>query len=229
MSIDSFKDAPSLQHLVRMIGPTAADTAKAILAPKPTIRVFEANHYVKAMLSGMAPKQATANAANDPRPEIRKTALEVIPLIAEYMSEHDFRWFKPIPPIVHQVSPSVRIPIKPLGIARVGEKVVILWPQLWKTISLTPDQFNIFSSYMKYGVLDKFPDYQDFHWLEMSVPKGKKERELRVRTIDAAQILEPEHLLKVEAKIEEALAVVARAPQPQRPKKPKDPQQDSFI
>ena len=229
MSTDNLKDAPSLQHLVRMIRPTVAATANAILAPKPKIRVFEANHYVRAVFAGMSPAQALSNAEKDPRPTIRKTALEVVPLIEQYLSENDVRWFKPIPPVTHQISPSVRIPIKPLGIARVGDKVVVLWPQLWKTISLSPEQFNIFASYMKYGLLDKFPDYHDFHWLEMSVPKGKKLRELRVRTVDAAQLLEHSQLRDVEQKIEDALMIADGVPKADRQKKPKDPQQDSFL
>lgn len=228
MLTDQFKDAPSLQHLVRMIRQTPAGTAKAIMAPKPKIRVFEANHYVKAVLSGMAPEQALANAANDPRPTISKTALEVIPLIAEYMSDHDFGWFKPIPPITHQISPSIRVPIKPLGIARVDGKVVVVWPQLWKTISLSPEQYSIFASYMQYGVLDKFPDYHDFHWLELSVPNGKKQRELRVRSLEAAQLLEPAQMIAVEQNIEAALKIVAAMPTPERPKKPKNPDQPGF-
>ena len=229
MSTDKLKNAPSLQHLVRMIRPTAAEIAREIVAPKPTIRVFDANRYVRAVFSGMSPEQAMANAANDSNPHARKTALEVIPLIAQYLKENDVRWFRPISPILHQVSPSVRIPIKPLGIARVGDKIVVLWPQLWKTISLTPDQYNLFASYMKYGVLEKFPDYDDFHWLEMSVPKGQKHRELRVRTVDAAQIYDRSLMSGVEAKIEEALIIAAGLPKHERPKKPKPPEQDSFL
>ncbi|MEM9669595.1 MAG: hypothetical protein AAF950_11780 [Pseudomonadota bacterium] len=230
MSTEKFKNAPSLQHLVRMIRPTAVKTANAILAPKPRKNIWKARDYVFAVLSGMSPEQAIANAMSDSRTDIRKTALETIPLIEQYFIDHDFGWFRRIDPIVHQVSPSVSIPIKPMGVAKVDGKIVILWPQLWKTISLTPEQFNIIASYLKLGILDKFPDYEDFHWLEMSVPKGKKERELRVRTIETAQLLAPEELRRIEKVIEEALLIASKAPtKPEKPAKPKDPDQGFLL
>lgn len=211
MSTNKLMTSPSLQHLVKNIGPSPTDTAANILKPIRTVRVIEANNYVRARLNGMAPEKVFEAASKDPRPAIRKTACEVLPLIEQYLLDFETGWFKPLPPVFHQISPSVQIPIKPLGIMKVDGQPVVIWPQLWKLTSLTAEQFNIFASYLKYGLLDKFPDYEDFHWLEMSVPKGRKSRELRVRSLETASILSKEELLLIEENLEQALILVAEA------------------
>jgi len=230
MSTSGISKTPSLQHLAKLYGATPAQTAERILrlqANRPP-RTFEARHYLQKRLKGMPYEAVLSQAALDKREPVKNAALETLPLLEEYLDQHDLRWFRPMEEVLYEVAPGLLIPMRCLGFASVDGSIKALWPQMWKTETLTPSQFNFWATVFKRAVPDRFPDIEGFDWLEMSRPKGKKERELRVRTEEAAHYLSDQELRDLREHLEVALKIVAEAPRRKKPKPKRDPRQGRF-
>ncbi|MEM6626325.1 MAG: hypothetical protein AAF719_06440 [Pseudomonadota bacterium] len=159
---------------------------------------------------------------------MRKAALETLPLVRHYTQLHQVKWFRPIRPIPIVLSRNLKVTLKPIGVANVDGKSLILAGQVWKNLSLSPFEFRLWASMLKVGVLDNNPDLEGFHWLEMSAPKVGAERELSVRSIEAVDLLGDDEFRLVINNIEQAMKIVADVPKQKRDKRP-DPKQGNFF
>lgn len=229
MYSDEVKASPSLQHLAAHVGSSADVIAKNILATDPRFlpKTFKARKYASFLLSGQSAELAKSQAAFEPRVDVRKAALEMIPLIEDYMSEHSVRWFKKdIGEYFFQVTPTLIIPIKPLGIAYVDGCCRLIWPQHWKTKTLDPLQYQFWATIIKRAILDTDPDIEGFHWIEMSATdKRRQVRELRVRDEAAVDYLDDAKMLEIADDLERGLELVRQAPRPKPEPKKRPPDQ----
>lgn len=232
MPIRSPLNAPSLQHLVRVIDVNSAQkTAENICTLRDaqlSIRTFEARLYVGLVLSGERPLDWIIAQANQIRDEhLRRAALEVIPLAVQLKNEYGIEWFRPIGKQTVRLSERVTVPINPLGVVGVGGKIYLLWVQVWKNETLTADQFNLACSILQRKIISHDPQLVDLLWVEMSAPNGV-ERELQVRTLDAARRHSDEELIQVFDLVDVAIEIADLVPRKRR-RKGTDPKQRDFF
>ena len=226
MSARSPSNAPSLQHLVAVLDPTSPDrTAKAIIRLRDggggTVRVFEAREYVGLSVSGEYDRcWIERQAQRIPNVHLRATALECIPLAYDLKEQLGIRWFRKIEPQVLPFTQSVNIPINPLGVVGTDEKTYVLWPQVWKRKTLTAPQFNLACGIMKRRLINTNPDFDDLAWAEMSAPGGGN-RELQLRTLEAASLPSDEEMRTAAETLDAAMMIANAVPRKGRPQRPK--------
>jgi hypothetical protein len=197
----------------------------------PTIRTFEAREYHRSRLKGMSLEQVRRQALLHRRSEVCATALETLPLLEEYISYSGLTWYRDVGEYLYPVAPDLMLPLKGLGLIGANGKRKLLCLQLWKGTSLSAFQFNVWASFFSAAVLERDPDIDDFDWLEMSIPKGCAERELRVRSLDSARLLSKSELKDLHDHLTAAMLIVANTPKsaPERKRKSASPNQRSFF
>lgn len=222
--------APSAAHLCRLIGKSPEETAKLIIdfrSKKIPFRTWPAVSYLRARLNGADADFLASQANKDSNKHAGKAASETLPLVSEYMEQHPFDWFQPLNPVKLVLTPTLQVPLKPIGMVGAKGEARLLAGQVWKHISLNPHSFRLWMTMLKVGFLDNNPDIDSVHWLEMSAPKKGAKRELNVRTIDAVGFYSDTEFSEYIRNIDAAMAIVDSVKKPSRPKKP-DPKQQSF-
>ncbi|MEM6912559.1 MAG: hypothetical protein AAF511_01135, partial [Pseudomonadota bacterium] len=226
--VDDILKAPTLQHAVKRIGESPLETAENILSAEQTkfaIATWRVRDFIEYALKYFtnvgtdgtvqqrareAIESALANARQNSNKHIRKAAEEILPLIERLIVEHDLRWFQPCGSIEIRLSKRVKTRANPLGIARFGDEVVVLWPQTWKRDSLIAFQFNLLITILHRKFIDERPEISGVMWVELSAPTASNERELSVRTSEAAAQLSTDDLDKVSADLEKALLLIEK-------------------
>jgi hypothetical protein len=233
MSIKTPTNTPSLQHLASVLDINSPEkTAQRIIHLRdsgPTIKTFEARKYVGLVLSGEHDTswiERQARLISDHF--LRQAALEIIPLASQLKAEHGISWFRPAEPQKILFTRSVSVPINPLGYAGCSGKICVVWPQIWKTKTLTADQFNIVCSVLYHKLICQDHDLSDLLWAEMSAV-ASTERVLTVRTLEAARIFDQRDLAEIGKILDASMAIVASTPRKKRTttRRP-DPNQGSF-
>ncbi|MBF18127.1 MAG: hypothetical protein CME88_07090 [Hirschia sp.] len=232
--IDGISKAPSAAHLCRLVRDTAEGTAKAILKfqeAKPQISTHSALEYVTRYFDGVD-YDFLMNQTHHVRNNIpmAKAAREILPLAQLYKSEFPMNWFKPSKKAIVPLSQKLLVPIQPMGVAGTPNGPMVIAGQSWKTISLGPFEFKLWASILKLGVLDNDPDLSDFHWLDMTSPASREDRELSIRSAESVGFFDDNELSEIISNIEAAMMIVANTPRKKREKKrPQNPNQGSFF
>ncbi|MEO0551484.1 MAG: hypothetical protein AAFZ91_16320 [Pseudomonadota bacterium] len=223
--------APTAAHLCKLVGKTPEETAKLIIEFRSqtfTVQTWRAVDYLQRRLSGENAEFLISQANKDPRTAVGKAALETLPLINHYIEQHPYKKFYALSPSKLVLTPTLQVPLKPLGMVVNDEGAMILSGQVWKNISLNSHAFRLWATMLKFGVLDNDPDLDDFHWLEMSAPRKGGQRELNVRTLDAVGFYSEEEFSGYIRNIDAAMAIVDKAKKSKRQRK-SDPKQGNFF
>ncbi|MHA6289063.1 hypothetical protein [Maricaulis sp. CAU 1757] len=233
MSTESIKKSPSLQHLAAHVGQSAEVIAKNIASVDPRFlpKTFGARNYVSFILSGQSVENALNQAMLEKRDDLRKAATEIIPLADQYRNESRIKWFRPWKSeLYYHATPTLVIPVKPLGLASVDGRCRLIWPQHWKTKTLSPFQFRFWATVIHKAVIAVDPDVDGFHWLEMSATDSQRTtRELRVRDESTAELLSDQVMAEVAQNLEQAIEILRSMPKPKwTPKRPPDDQPGLF-
>lgn len=222
--------APTAAHLCKLVGKSPEETAKLIIEFRSksfSVQTWPAVSYLQRRLGGTDAEFLKSQASQDSRTAVGNAALETLPLIDQYMEQHPFKKFHALSPTKLVLTPTLQVPLKPLGMVVNDEGAMILAGQVWKNISLNSHAFRLWATMLKFGVLDNDPDLDDFHWLEMSAPRKGGERELNVRALDAVGFYSHEEFSGYIKNIDAAMAIVDQAKKPARPRK-SDPKQGGF-
>ncbi len=183
-----FKNTPTLQHAVYLIGPTVEDTAENIRRLRraaPPYRLDIARRLLAAIFQGQTVDWALRQAETIRDEALRKATKEILICVETYLSSVTVKWFRPVATFPYPIGRGLAIPVNPLGMISDGEKIRLLWAQMWRTRTLNPEQFNIHGAVLERAVFAIETDITELEWMEMSVPAGAKERELRLRGRDA--------------------------------------------
>lgn len=214
----SFGRTPSLQHVAVLIGhdvTSTADNIRKLKRSRPRYRLDAARTLIASILSGQSFEWAYRQANTIKDEALKQSTKEILDCLKLYLTSIKVQWFRPITTLPYPIGRGLAIPINPTGIISDGEKIRLLWPQIWKTLTLNPMQFNIFGSVIERRVFAIEPEITELEWLEMSAPAGAQERELRLRNRDAYSPLTNEELGLVLDRLAEAVEIVnGEAPEP---------------
>lgn len=227
-----FKNTPTLQHAVYLIGPTVEDTAENIrrlrrstppyrldVARQLIARVFQLRADDRPEVQRDAVDWAKRQAETIPDPALRKATKEILACVETYLDSVTVRWFRPVATFPYPIGRGLAIPVNPLGMISDGEKIRLLWAQMWRTRTLNPDQFNIHGAVLERAVFAIETDITELEWMEMSIPAGAKERELRLRGRDAYALMDDANLAAALDRLATAVQIVnSEAVEPSRRK-----------
>lgn len=223
MSINEIQKAPSALHLAYNLGNSAIETANNVMRLKdarppsitPSIRT-----YAEPLLTGRMTLEALeAQAKLIKREVVRKSVLEVLPLLQEFSEMHEITWFKKAPKYPFRITKGIDVPVQPLGFGLVDGKVQAVFSPFWKNIWHSRNQFRTAITLIQRGYIDQMDgDIEGFLWLETTQTIKSKGRELAVRDHAAAdQLTELEYYGMVQNLID-AIAIVKTKWTPKRNK-----------
>jgi hypothetical protein len=222
----SFNRTPTLQHASYLIGPDVPTTANNIHRLRkgaPPYRLAVARQLIVAVLKGQSFEWAKRQADTIADEALRRATKEILFCLKQYLTSVRVSWFRTIETFPYPIGRGLVIPINPLGMISDGEKIRLLWPQLWRTRTLNPMQFNVFGGVLERAVYAVEPDITELEWMEMSVPAGAADRELRLRGRDAYAPISDEELAATLDRLAEAVEIVnGEPPAPGRKRSSRD-------
>ena len=221
---------PSAAHLCRLVGRSAEETAKRIIAFQDAdlnIRTWPAVEYLRQFLSGGDIDFLVGQAALHKNKHMGRAAIECLPLLQQYKRDHEVSWFNPLGPTKIVLSQNLTVPLKPIGQAGVDGQIILLAGQVWKNQSLDAFSFQLWRSIAQM-YLDSQLDAAGFHWLEMSAPYKGADREMVLRTHDTVDPFTELEMAAVINNVEQAMEIVRSVPPKKWEKKP-DPKQGTLF
>lgn len=231
MSSRNLNNTPSAIHLSGLLQPTSADTAKAIIDMRDRDLISlhqDLKKWIKAALSNADSKLLSRAASSLPcetvrQKRVKNAVIEILPLLAEFMTTHDVKWFKPIhKKRVFEFTRSATVPIAPIGYGLIDGSVKLVFSPTWKYRDLTPQQFRIWATLVHIGWLNTDPDLEGFTYINMSTSPSQDARVLSVRDeSDAVDLLTPLELSWVRRTVDDAMIVVGKTERKKKTRKTK--------
>lgn len=207
----TFGRTPSLQHAAYLIGhdiPTTVENIRRLRRSAPPYRLDLARQLIVAVLKGQAHDWAVKQAEAHRDEDVKRATLEILACLQDYLASVKVAWFRPVATFPYPIGRGLFIPINPLGMISDGEKIRLLWPQIWRSRTLNPMQFNVFGAVLERAVFAIETDITELEWMEMSVPAGAKKRELRLRGREAYAPLADADLVANLDRLAEAVEIV---------------------
>ncbi len=226
------RNAPSLLHAVALVGPNHAETVRNIRnmergAPpalyKASTQIVVAT--IKRIAGGTSNKEAfdwaKGQAKALQKAKVRDCAIEVLAFLKPFLLNIKPKWFRPIDVEYFQAGADLQIPVKVTGLLRLEDKAVILAVNFWKK-PLETEQLRAAISILKDRIeLREELQGADLHFLDISVPLGKKQREYRNLSWSQISPLSDADLQVFANRLCRAWLECQANPEPKKPSKPK--------
>lgn len=218
------RGAPSLIHAVALVENSVAKTEKQI---RKLMRAFPpklydlASQLVRAVLAGQEYSWAIAQAEKHSDEDQKKYALLVLPLLQTFLEKTKPDWVRDLKVDPYQLGVGLQLPVKVHSLMKVGNRVEVLVIHFWAK-AISEDQKRAAITILK-SRMDAREELRHAHlrWIDLSVPNGKKARDVVDIGWDTFQLMPNDELKTFSDILFDAWELYLTNPEPPRPRKPK--------